>query len=155
MHVTLPRACAAATSLLAALVLSACAKSDDAPETPTSQYTTHVYTVRGEIDALPTATTDLRVHHEAIPEFIGPKGTVVGMGPMIMAFWPPQGLALDEARIQSLDLAGLAPGDTVELTFEVLHDPETHAIKGYYATSIRALASGTELDFSALESVGD
>jgi hypothetical protein len=139
----------------ATLALPGCAESEPAPPTPETQNTIHVYTVRGEVDALESATTDFSVRHEAIPEFIGPEGTVVGMGPMIMAFWPPQGLSLDQARVQTLALTGIEPGDKVELTFEVLHDPQTHAIRGYYATSVRELAPETELDFSPLEKAGE
>ncbi len=110
--------------------------------------------MRGEVDSLESPTTDFRVHHEAIPEFIGPTGTIQGMGPMIMAFWPPQGLSLEQARVTSLDLGAVAPGDKVALTFEVIHDPDTHAIKGYYATAVEKLPADTALDFSPLERVG-
>lgn len=137
--------------LFALLVVSGCSKSEPAPATPTTENTVHVYTVRGEVDSLESATTDFRVRHEAIPEFIGAEGTVVGMGPMIMAFWPPQGVGLEKARVKELDLAGIEPGTKVELTFEVLHDPETGAIRGYYATSVKALPAETALDFSPLE----
>ncbi len=137
--------------ILALAALPCCAERRDDPEADAPEREVHVYTVRGEVNALPSPTSDLRVRHEAIPEFIGPSGTVEGMGPMIMAFWPPQGLSLEQARVDDLDVSGIEVGDKVTLVFEVIHDPETKAIKGYYATSIETLPDDTVLDFSPLE----
>jgi hypothetical protein len=89
------------------------------------------------------------VHHEAIPEFVRPDGTL-GMDTMTMAFWPPAGVPLEEARVQELDLSGIEIGDKISLTFEVVQDAETGSMKGYYATKVEKLPSETELDFSHL-----
>lgn len=162
MHATLSRPTGARATVRAiavtalaflAATLSACSEKsqDQTPDAAAPPENLQVYTVRGEIEALPSETTDLRIHHEAIPEFIGPDGTVQGMQSMTMAFWPPQGLSLEDARIKDLDLTGLAPGDKVSFTFEVVHDPETNAIKGYYATAVKKLPPDTALDFSPIE----
>jgi len=68
------------------------------------------YVVRAEIARLPARPGDeLLLRHEAIPGFRDRSGAVVGMGSMVMGF----GTAAD------LPLAGLAPGDPVEVTFTV------------------------------------
>jgi hypothetical protein len=120
---------------------------------PLAGLTLHSYTVRGEVVSLPTDTTDLQVHHEAIPEFKNPDGSL-GMDTMIMPFWPPQGLSKDDpriaARIAKFSLDGVEVGEPVELTFEVVWDADGK-ILGFYAASIAPLPPGTVLDYSALE----
>lgn len=67
------------------------------------------YVVRGEVERLPDpdrAGTDFVVHHEAIDEFVGHTGEVVGMSSMTMPFTLADGLELPE---------GLKPGDKVTL----------------------------------------
>jgi hypothetical protein len=49
------------------------------------------------------------VHHEAIPEFVDRKGERSGMDSMTMPF----------EVAEEVPLAGVAPGDKVEMTFEV------------------------------------
>lgn len=127
-----------------------CGKSEPA-STPTQQpdVTIHTYTVRGVVESLPGETTDLTVHHEAIPDFVRQDGTL-GMDTMTMAFWPPAGIPLDQARVKNLDLSGIKVGDKVSMTFEVVQDAATGAMKGYYATKVVKLPADTELDFSHL-----
>jgi Cu/Ag efflux protein CusF len=77
----------------------------------TAQYGEPVktYVVRGEVERLPDpeqAGTDFVVHHEAIDDFIGHTGEVVGMSSMTMPFTLADGLKLPE---------GLKPGDKVTL----------------------------------------
>ena len=68
------------------------------------------YTVRGVVWGLPAAAGgDLVVFHEAIPDFVDRKGERSGMDSMTMPF----GVAPD------VELAGLAEGDKVEITFEL------------------------------------
>lgn len=138
------------------LALAACGsknESSSAPADPLAGLTVHVYTVRGEIIALPDAAQDLQVRHEAIAEFKNPDGSL-GMNTMIMPFWPPQGIPKDDpriaARIAGLSLDGLAASDKVELTFDVLWDADNKLV-GYYATSVTPLPVDTALDFSPLE----
>lgn len=142
----------------ATTTLTACGKQQ--PDSAQSQKQTqnqppegvkiHAYTVRGEVTALPGDDSDLMVRHEAIPEFVRPDGTL-GMDTMIMPFWPPAGVSLEDARVHELDLDDIAVGDKVTLTFEVMHDEETGALKGYYATKVEKLPADTVLDFSHLD----
>lgn len=102
----------------------------------------HVYTVRGVVAQVPDPTdprTEFKVRHEAIPHFLG-QGGELGMDTMTMPFPLATGLSL----------AGLAAGDTIELTFEVDYDSSAQKLIDYRATAFKALPPGTALDFSAL-----
>lgn len=68
------------------------------------------YTVRGRVVRLPNPPRGyLVVHHAPIPTFVNRLGKEVGMEEMEMDFaWVAPGA-----------LEGIAPGDPVELTFEV------------------------------------
>jgi len=68
------------------------------------------YTTRAIVVALPEARQPLMLHHEEIPEFVGKAGEVVGMKEMVMPF---------EQVAPGVALADLAPGDKIELDFEV------------------------------------
>jgi len=72
------------------------------------------YTVRGRIAAMPAGeqSKEIDVHHEAIPTYKHRDGKVRGMDAMVMTFAPASGVSL----------TGLAPGDPVEMTFEVRWD---------------------------------
>ena len=72
------------------------------------------YTVRGRITAMPAGeqSKELDIHHEAIPTYKHRDGQVRGMDSMVMTFAPASGVAL----------TGLAPGDPVDMTFEVRWD---------------------------------
>jgi len=92
----------------------------------------HTYTVRGRLASLPEAgkpTSQLMIHHEAIPTFVGKDGKVVGMSEMTMPFLPARGVSLD----------GLANGDAVEFTFEVRWSPRASST----LTRIAKLPEGT------------
>jgi Cu/Ag efflux protein CusF len=70
------------------------------------------YTVRGEVAVLPGPDRPpgrITIRHEAIPEFVGPSGEVVGMEAMTMHFQLAEGVST----------ADLAPGDPILFTFEV------------------------------------
>lgn len=127
----------AAACLLAALVASGCRPegSAEAPEAEPAAEPDQTYTVRGEVLAVPEARAErqLRVRHEAIPDFVGFDGEVVGMASMAMPFPLEQGVSLD----------GVEAGDAVELTFEVRWDgsPPLRIV------ALRPLPPGTELDF--------
>lgn len=102
----------------------------------------HIYTVRGEIVALPdpgNPTSELQVRHEAIPHFRG-GGAELGMNTMIMPFPLAEGLSLE----------GLSEGQPVTLTFEVDFDVERDTLTGYRATKIEPLPEDTVLDWTPL-----
>lgn len=68
------------------------------------------YTVAGTIEQLPGEGRPLIVHHEAIPEFVGKDGRIVGMREMSMEF----------AHVApEVDMAACKVGDRVMMTFEV------------------------------------
>ena len=99
-----------------------------------------VYQVRGVVTALPNPENmgaDLRVHHEAIPEFIGYDGTAQPMPEMDMAFPAPAGVV-------PIDLS---VGDKVAIQLEVNRGKN----RGYRATRVRPLASDTPLDLQRAE----
>lgn len=109
----------------AASAQNAAAKADD------------VYTVRGVVKELPEAgkpASQLKIHHEEIPTFIGFDGQLVGMKEMTMPFPLAPGVSLQ----------GVAVGDTVEFVFEVFR-----AGKRYHLTKITTLPAETELKLKA------
>ena|ERR1043165_2807490 len=124
------RALALAAAFVAALIGIACSGSEPAPKPE------HTYTVRGRLVALPDPAkldSSLQIQHEAIPDFVGARGDI-GMSSMTMPFPPAKGLSL----------AGLAPGDPVEFTWEMSWKPTRLS----RVTAIRALPKDTELRFS-------
>ena len=116
-----------------ALLVAACGTQDAAaPPGPPDQS----YTVRGVVVALPTEgarVAYLSLRHEAIPEFVGREGDVVGMDSMTMPF------ALADPALA----AGLAPGDEVEATLEIRWEADEPAT----LTRVEPLPAGAELDF--------
>lgn len=68
------------------------------------------YTVRGQVLEVPRqAGGELTVHHEAVPDFRDRQGKPSSMDSMAMPF----------SVAREVSLAAVAPGDKVELTFEV------------------------------------
>lgn len=90
--------------VLGVLLAVACSEEPEAAAGDT-------YTVRGKVVQVlePPVGPEVQIAHEAIPDFVGRDGEVVGMAPMTMGF--PAG---DE-----VDLSGLEPGTPVEFTFRV------------------------------------
>ena len=131
------------TALLVASVLGACGgdrpapAEEEEPATPPDQS----YSVRGEVVALPDERRpddrQLRVRHEAIPDFVGFDGEVVGMASMSMPF----------PLAAKVDLEGVEPGDPVEMTFEVRWEG-TPPIR---IVDLEELPPGTALDFETQE----
>jgi Cu/Ag efflux protein CusF len=119
--------------------LGACRKQSSEPEKTT---TVHSYTVRGQVASVPVAgdpRTEFQVRHEAIPEFKGP-GDEVGMDTMTMPFPLRDGVSLE----------GIAVGDKVEVTFEVIYDLVKKSPVDWDAVSVKELPAETALDFSPL-----
>ena len=130
----------AAACVAAAVLLSACSREDAEPEG-----IRHVYTVRGEVASVPSPSSpidELRIRHEAIPDYADRTGQVVvnskgerGMAPMTMPF----------PVAEALSLEGIEPGDIVEFTFVVVWGENYPT---YEVTAIRELPADTQLDFS-------
>jgi hypothetical protein len=79
--------------------------SADAPSSKVQRYT-----LRAEVTGLPAGPgTFLMLRHEAIDDFVGDSGAVVGMDSMVMPFPVANKVSLD----------GLAVGDKIEATLVV------------------------------------
>ena len=98
------------------------------------------YEVRGlvrKIKQQSIGRTQVSIHHEAIPEFVGIKGQVEGMKSMTMPF----------TVAESVDLEGIAPG--TKIVFELTVDwsaPEPALITG-----IEVLPPDSELQLQSLD----
>jgi Cu/Ag efflux protein CusF len=106
----LRRATAAVALLVAAIVAAAaCRKHEQlAPADAT-------YSTRGQVIEVPKDVAgELSVHHEAVPDFRDQEGKPSHMDSMSMPF----------AVAPEVSLAGIAPGDKVEMTFEVRWESE-------------------------------
>lgn len=115
MSRTPTNALSALAAILLALGAGACAPAGDEPEPATEP--DQVYTVRGEVVGLPQGEGEprqLRVRHEAVPDFVGSDGEIVGMASMTMPF----PVAAD------VDLDDVETGDKIEMTFEVRWEGE-------------------------------
>jgi Cu/Ag efflux protein CusF len=127
----------AATLVLSAAACEERAKPNAASAPSAAARADDVYTVRGVVKELPEAgkpATQLKIHHEEIPTFIGFDGKPVGMKEMTMPFPLAPGVSLE----------GHAVGDTVEFVFEVFR-----AGKRYHLTKITKLPAETELKLKA------
>lgn len=127
-------------ALLALLlgVLSACGPSGTSPEDgQEASDADQTYTARGEVTAVPNGTggagSHLRIHHEAIPDFVGYDGEVVGMASMTMPFPAADGVEIGDLEV----------GDKIEFTFEMNWDGSP----AYQIVELRRLPPDTELDF--------
>jgi hypothetical protein len=124
---------APAVLVLALLAAGGCTPSappEGAPASPSSRR----YTVRAEVVRLPEPGAPLRelvLRHEAIPDFVGQEGRVVGMEAMVMPLEVARSLPLDGVRI----------GDKVEIVLEV-----DWARPSYRVVQLRLLSSSTVLD---------
>lgn len=117
---------------LAVLAAGACAP---AAETPAAAEASAIqrYEVRGVVGGLPSASVPaISIRHEAVPEFVGFEGEVVGMDSMSMPFPLADGV----------DLAGIEPGDKVAFTLEIEWEDDVP----YRISRIEELPPDTELD---------
>ena len=113
-----------------------CALAPACSKTPPAPQPEHVYTVRGQVVAVPDSSrpkSTLQIRHEPIPGYINQKGEQTGMGSMTMPF----------PTVPGLDVSGLAPGDAVEFTWEVRWTPPPFA----RVSRIAKLPPGTALNF--------
>lgn len=114
--------------LLAVLSLAGCSGKESG----------RTYTVRGQVVQLPDPNnpgTGLSINHEAVDDFVGRDGEMVGMDPMSMSF-PVAG---------KVPLEGLEVGDVIEFKLHVDWGarPEVEIVE------IRELPAGTKLVFRA------
>jgi Cu/Ag efflux protein CusF len=110
------------------------AQAPAAPEVPAIA-DADVYVIRGLIKMLPDPAkpaSSLMIRHQAIDNFVGRDGKVIGMNSMVMPFTVAEGLSLD----------GLAVGDIVEFTWEVAPGHTPAAV-----TKIVKLPPDTQLEF--------
>ncbi|HUO85947.1 MAG TPA: copper-binding protein [Thermoanaerobaculia bacterium] len=95
-----------------------------------------IYDVRGVVLALPDPArprAGMRIRHEAIDDFAGIDGEVVGMDSMTMVFPLAEGVGV----------GGIEVGDQVAFTLEVEWEGEPP----YRLTHLEELPPGTELEF--------
>lgn len=130
-------ALSAALVLLLPTGLGGCGDADAPYAGPpeSAQATPDRYTVRGVIRQLPADGNDLRVEHEAIPDFRSAGGEIVGMGAMVMPFPLAEGVGLGD----------LQPGDKVEIVLEV----NWTGVRPYQATSVVPIDPQTPLELVA------
>ncbi len=139
-----------AAGIVCVSALSGCSKSPEAADTASIfDEGASVYHVRGEIVQLPSdgpPPTDLRIHHERIPDFIGKDGEVfvnsdgvTGMKAMTMVF-PELG--------PGVSLEGLKPGDKIafELKVKWLETPSGKTPR-WLVSAIEPLPGSTQLNF--------
>lgn len=116
-----------------AILLTACGGVEPAQEP------VEIYEVRGMVRQLPKAPragAEMRILHEALPEFRSETGEVVGMESMSMPFPVAQAELLE----------GLAVGDRVRFEFEVRWQGKGSPL---LLTRIEKLPTDTRLDFEA------
>lgn len=119
-----------AVFLAALMVVAGCTKQE-------KQSSGRDYTVRGQVRQLPDpanpAAGQFFVSHEAIDDWVGREGKIVGMDPMTMSFEVAEGVSLE----------GLQRGDVIEFTLHV----DWKASPPVEITAIRKLPPGTRLVF--------
>lgn len=115
------------------------------PDSPKSgsRQAEQTYSVRGEVFELPDPSnprTAFRVHHEAIDNWVGSSGKVIGMNAMTMEFEPGPGVSLK----------GLNPGTKIRMTFDVWWEgtPPLRYPR-HIVTAIEVLPPETALEFRA------
>lgn len=89
------------------------------------------YSVRGSIMEINTARREISLHHESIPEMVGPDGSAEDMHAMVMNF----------SVADAVDLESLETGDTVGVVLKV----DWKARPSTLITAISALPPDTEL----------
>lgn len=91
------------------------------------------YTVRAQVEQLPSEGGGLSLRHEAIDDWVGYSGEVEGMDSMTMPFPVAEGVSLKD----------LQPGDIVEAEVHV----DWEADLAVQITALRELPPGTRLEF--------
>ncbi len=127
----------ATLSLLLALspTWSACGGSSEPTVDAPAPATYHLRGVIRQVRELGDSKTQLYVRHEAIPDFVGIEGDVVGMKSMTMPF----------AVAKSVDLTGIEPGSKVYFELSV----DWNRSEPGRITAIETLPEDTVLTFDA------
>lgn len=122
---------------MAAILMVGC-NNESPSDAPTGG---DAYEARGIIRQLPGETAEptmpayeLRIEHEAIPEFVGETGEVVGMDSMTMPF----------RLAEDVSVEGLSVGDKVRFTFMWDWEELNNTV-----TQIEKLPDDTELNLGA------
>lgn len=118
---------------VSALLLGGCPGGKDDGGASARGPADYIYQTRGVITEFGTEV--LKIHHEAIDDFVWPDRSRVGMNAMVMDF--PLGPGVSSA--------GLTTGDKVDVTFAVWTQPMLE----WNVTSIERLPRETELTFAA------
>jgi hypothetical protein len=117
--------------LSAILLITGCGEGGSPSSTATPEVS-HTYQVRGVVvEILPDA---LMIHHQAIDNYIGPHGQVVGMDPMVMRFQLAPALHTDDFHLK----------DVLDFSFE-----DRPQGQGFVIVEAHRLPPGTALDFRA------
>jgi hypothetical protein len=123
-----------ALSLACLFLIASCDRKAAAPATPADQ----TYTLRAQVTALPNPPKQaLRLHHEAIPTFVGADGKIEGMEEMEMEF---------PYLAPAAKLDGIAVNDLVEATMEIRWKSQPR----FQLTSIHKLPAGTKLNLGTI-----
>lgn len=93
----------------------------------------NTYTVRALVENLPNQGSGLYLTHEAIDNWVGRSGKIVGMSTMTMPF----------PMAEDVSLEGIEPGDKIEVQLHV----DWEADLPIRITGLRELPRDTELDF--------
>lgn len=141
-------------ALALALSLNACGEKSGAPDaadaSAASDAETNSYRVKGIIESLPTQgppPTDLRIHHEHIPTFVGNTGEVhvngngaPGMRAMTMPF---------PTLADDVSLDGFEVGDKIEFVFAVTWNETEGGLKvpSIVVTELSHLPPDAEISF--------
>jgi hypothetical protein len=117
--------------LSAMLLITGCGEGGSPSSTATPEVS-HTYQVRGVVvEILQDA---VMIHHQAIDDYIGPHGQVVGMDPMVMRFQLAPDLHTDDFHVK----------DVLDFSFE-----DRPQGQGFVIVEAHMVAPGTALDFRA------
>jgi hypothetical protein len=119
----------AAGLVVGCLHLLACGQTEPAPD---ASYTTQGRVVMVKDPKSPAST--LKIHHEAIPNFVDGQGQVVGMHSHPMDF---------PRAAEGIDIDALEVGQAVRFTFDVYWQPETR----WVITDLERLPDDTRFAF--------
>jgi Cu/Ag efflux protein CusF len=117
--------------LAAMLQITSCGRGGP-QSTATTPDVSHTYQVRGVVVEI--LRDALMIHHQAIEDYIGPHGQVVGMDPMVMRFQLAPDLHTDDFHV----------GDVLDFSFE-----DRPQGQGFVIVEAHGLSSETVLDFRA------
>jgi Cu/Ag efflux protein CusF len=113
------------------LLITGCGQ-DDSPSPAATSEVSHTYQVRGVVvEVLPGA---LMIHHQAIDDYIGPQGQIIGMDPMVMRFQLAPKHRTDDFHAR----------DVLEFSFE-----DRPQGQGFVIVEAHRVPPGTALDFRA------